>query len=121
MSDPTDTPSTDGAPDPEEVRDLLGALEASLVAAKADREDAIDWRSHGAKRHGKAGWKITERRHRWMLTVGFIDWGTDSFWRIGLCEPYDGGVEWIEVSHVRCATEREALDTALWLVEVAHA
>lgn len=48
----------------------------------------VDWRAHGAKRYGKRGWKFTEGRRLWMLTAGFIDWGTESFWRVGICEPY---------------------------------
>lgn len=74
-----------------------------------------DWRAHGAKRYGKRGWKLTERRRRWMLTAGFIDWDTESFWRVGICEPCDGALEWVEVAHVRCDNEQEALDAFLWL------
>lgn len=61
-----------------------------------------DWRAAGAKRYGRCGWVFRSplRSPFWMLTVGKIEWATETFWRVGICDTERDGMP-VESHHAR--------------------
>lgn len=84
-----------------------------------------NWRAAGAKRRGSKGWGVRSPRRGpfWMIDAGPIDWPTETFWRVGLCdrEHYvsDDRRVPVEVAHLRFPTEGEAFEAVLWLAACA--